>query len=345
MYEGKYGIPTAPEVEHEEGQEHEHEGEEHEEHEEEAGHGHGDEVVDLKFRRHNVRVNAGIKNVGGAIERFTANVNYTDWNHNEVANGEVENRFFNKVLSYRGVFDQEKRGILSGSFGFMGQFRDYKAIGAEATTPPVNQKSFALFALDQLDLERVRFQFGGRMETTHYSPDGLTDRSFTGFSGAAGIQVPLWRGGTLVSNYTHSFRAPALEELYARGPHVGNLTFEIGDANLGRERADGLDASVRHHSSRVQADVTFFQYWLGSYVYLAPTGAIEDGLVEAEYRQADSQYRGAEGRLDVGLHPNVWLHLGFDMVKAELRDTDMPLPRIPPLRGRAGFPPARAQVN
>jgi iron complex outermembrane receptor protein len=128
-----------------------------------------------------------------------------------------------------------------------------------------------------------------------------------------------------------------LEELYARGPHVGNLTFEIGDANLGRERADGLDASVRHHSSRVQADVTFFQYWLGSYVYLAPTGAIEDGLVEAEYRQADSQYRGTEGRLDVGLHPNVWLHLGFDMVKAELRDTDMPLPRIPPLRGRAGF--------
>jgi iron complex outermembrane receptor protein len=343
VYEGKYGIPSAPEDEHEadehdhEGEEDEHEGEEHEdEHEEEGGHGHGHEAVDLKFRRHNVRVSAGVKDLGGALDRFTVNVNYTDWNHNEVADGQVENRFFNKVLSYRGVFDQERRGMLSGNFGFMGQFRDYKAIGAEATTPPVTQQSFALFALEQLDLERVRFQFGGRMETTHYSPDGLSDRSFTGFSGAAGIQVPLWRGGSFVSNYTHSFRAPALEELYAFGPHVGNLTFEIGDANLRRERGDGLDLSLRHHSSRFQVDVTFFEYWLGSYVYLAPTGEIEDGLVQAEYRQTDAQYRGAEGRLDLGLHRNLWLNLGFDMVKAELRDSDTPLPRIPPLRGRAG---------
>ena len=352
-YDGRYGIPVRGEAEHhdeEDGDEHQRVApisralaagvraeEEHDDHE------HGDEVVDLDFRRHSARFTGGIKELGSALDRFTLSLNYTDWNHNELAEDEIHNRFFNRVFSYRGQFDQQRRGMLSGNFGFMGQWRDYKAVGEEAFTPPVKQNSFAVFALEQLDLETVRFQFGGRVETTRYSP-GLSDdvnltreRSFTGFSGAAGMQLPLWRGGSLVTNYTRSYRAPALEELYARGPHVGNLTFEIGDPGLRREKANGLDLSLRHHTSRVRADLNLYQYWIGDYVYLAPTGGIEDNLIEADYRQDDARYRGAEARVDLGLHPNLWLNLGMDLVDAELRDSGMPLPRIPPLRGRVGF--------
>jgi len=72
-------------------------------------------------------------------------------------------------------------------------------------------------------------------------------------------------------------------------------------------------------------------------VYLAPTGEIEEGLVKALYTQADSRYMGAEGRLDVGLHRDVWLNLGFDSVDAQLRESRTPLPRIPPVRGRIGL--------
>jgi iron complex outermembrane receptor protein len=325
VYEGRYGVPNPPEAEHE--------GDD--AGDAEAGHGH--ENVDLDFRRHNVRVSGGLKNLSGLIERFTVNANFTDWVHEEVGDGHVANRFVNKLLSYRGVFDQKQRGVFSGNFGFMGQFRDYRAEGEEAITPPVKQRQAALFALEQLDFERIRLQVGGRVETTHYNPETFAGRSFVGFSGAAGMQAPLWRGGSFVANYTHSYRAPALEELYARGPHAGNLTWEIGDSRLGRERADGLDVSLRHHGRRLQADLTTFQYWIGDYVYLAPTGNVEDGLIEAEYRQADARYRGVEGKLDGNVHPNVWLHLAFDSVSAELRSSGTPLPRIPPVRARAGI--------
>ena len=81
-----------------------------------------------------------------------------------------------------------------------------------------------MFGLETLDFERVSVQFGGRVETNRYSPETtsargvLPDRSFTGFSGAVGIRVPTWQGGALVANYSHSYRAPALEELYNLDP-------------------------------------------------------------------------------------------------------------------------------
>jgi iron complex outermembrane receptor protein len=185
-----------------------------------------------------------------------------------------------------------------------------------------------------LSLSKVRFQVGGRLEHTRYRPEELSPRSFTGASAAAGVNLPLWRGGVLATNYTHSFRAPALEELYNHGPHTGNLTFEVGNAALRPERADGLDLAVRHGSARVHGEANFFYYALSEFVYLAPTGRIEHGLTEAQYRQAPSRYLGAEAHVDLHLRPTLLLDLALDAVDAQLRDSRTPLPRIPPARGR-----------
>ena len=57
----------------------------------------------------------------------------------------------------------------------------------------------------------------------------------------------------------------------------------------------------------------------------------------AEYDQGTTRYAGTEARFDTALHPAVWLNLGLDYVNAELTSTNTPLPRIPPLRGRAGL--------
>jgi len=297
------------------------------------------EIVNLKYARQNVHASAGIKELSASIEKFSLNLNYSDWNHKEMdsVSSEVHNEFWNKQFSYRGVFDQRKRGRLSGSFGFMGMRRDYNAVGDEVITPPVIQNSAAAFALEQLDFEHFRLQFGGRFEHNGYNPAGLPGRSFDGFSGSAGIQKPLWQGGVFAANYTHSYRAPALEELYAYGPHAGNQTFEIGDLNLKRERGEGVDLALRQQWSRFRGEVSFFNYWLRDYVHLAPTGDIKDGLTEAVYRQGDARYRGAEARADIGLGRDVWLNLGLDTVNATLTATNTPLPRIPPLRGHAGF--------
>ena len=293
--------------------------------------------IDLAMRRHDLRFNGGFRDTGRFIDSFTLNLNYSDYQHRELEGDEVGTIFNNEQFLYRGVFTQKKRGRLTGSFGFSGFLRDYEAVGEETLAPPVDQNSFAAFALQELDFERVRFQLGGRVEHNAYEPLGLPSRSFTGFSGAAGVRFTLWPGGAVVFNYTHSYRAPALEELYNNGPHVGNLTFEIGNPALTRESSDGLDLSLRHSTKRVRAEANFYHYSLRDFVFLAPTGEFQEGLIEAAYMQADSRFAGVELGADIGLREDFFLNLNFDAVDAELKDAGTPLPRIPPMRGRVGF--------
>lgn len=303
-----------------------------------------EEQIDLKMRRHDVQFNGGFRNLNSFVDSFRLTLDYSDYRHQELEGEEVGTTFNNQQFVYRGVFGQRKTGRLNGSFGFSGFRRDYETVGAETLSPPVKQNSFAVFALESLDFERVSFQLGARVEHNGYDPVGLRARSFTGFSGAAGVRFELWKGGAFVANYTHSFRAPALEELYNFGPHVGNLTFEIGNPDLTPERNDGIDFSLRQQSGRVRSTANFFYYAIKDFVFLAPVDEdgdgsvdIEDGLTVARYLQGDSRYFGTELDLDFGVRENLWLNLGMDYVNAELKETSTPLPRIPPLRARVGF--------
>lgn len=292
--------------------------------------------VSISTRRHDFKFSGGFRDLDKPVSGFRMTVDYSDYGHKELEGEEVGTQFTNKMLMYRGLFDQRKTGRFSGSFGFSGFHRDYITVGAEALAPPTVQNNFAAFGLQVVDFERVKLQFGGRVEHNSYDPEEALARSFTGFSGAAGIRVGLWREGAFVANYTHSYRAPALEELYNNGPHVGNLTFEIGNPQLTRERNDGVDFSLRHQSKRVNAEANLYYYNIKDFVFLAPTGEIEENLIEAVYSQADSRFVGTELRFDVAAHENLWLNFGFDAVDAQLKETGTPLPRIPPMRGRFG---------
>lgn len=302
------------------------------------------EIVELNPRRHSVEFRGGFRENQSFVTAGTFSVQYSNYKHSEIESetGEIGTSFKNNTVLYQGIFDQRKQGRLSGRFGFWGMHRDFAATGEEALAPPTKHNAFAVFGLETLDFEPVSIQFGGRVETNRYNPEVtvtrgvLPDRTFTGFSGAAGIRVKTWEGGAFVSNFTHSYRAPSLEELYNLGPHRGNLAFEIGDPNLTRERTDGIDFGIRHSTKRLRFEANGFYYHMNDFVFLAPTGAFEEGLVVANYDQAAARFVGTEARFETELHPAIWLNLGLDYVNAELTADNTPLPRIPPLRGRAG---------
>lgn len=294
---------------------------------------HGD--VSLDWRRQNVRFHGGFRELKGFIESFRATVNYSDWRHSELEDDAVGTRFSNKQWTWQGLFQQAKRGHFSGSFGAWAMRRDFNTVGAEALAPPVTQNALAGFAVEEIGFERFRVQFGGRLERNAYTPaGGLRDRSFTGASGSVGLWVKTWEGGAAVANYTSSYRAPALEELYNHGPHLGNLAFEIGNSDLRRERAHGFELSLRQNTGRIRAELNGYLNRISDFVYLAPTGTITEGLIEANYNQANARYLGVEARVDYRLVDSLWLNTGFDYVDAQLSLSRLPLPRIPPARGR-----------
>ena len=357
--EGRNGVPFADELHGHHEDEHGEEGEDEHEEEEEL------ERVSLDTLRRSYRFNWGLNDLGPVVESFGLKLSYVNWNHDEVeffedGESEIGTAFSNDQFVYRGVFEQRAVGRLSGRFGFWGIQRDYEAVGEEALSPPVDQDGFAVFGLEEVGFEKVKLQFGGRLETQRYDPAfaerGLVEhghedeeeeeeheeipdavrRTFTGASAAAGVHADVWDGGAFVANYAHSYRAPALEELYNLGPHVGNLAFEIGDPRLGPERGNGVDLSLRHQKGAVSGEVNLFYYDFSNFIFPFLTGEEEDGLRVVEFTQRDARYTGAEASASFGLHPDLRLNLGADFVDAQDRATGTPLPRIPPFRGKIG---------
>ena len=367
--EGEEGDEEEEHDHDEEGEDHDEE-EEHDHDEEEDEHGHGEEEIEriyLDARRVGYRFNWGLKDLGGAFDHFVLRLAYTDWAHDEIeilSGGSqfVGTEFRNTQLTYRGVFEQQQAGPLSGKFGFWGLTRDYSATGEEALSPPIDQNGFALFTMQVLDFDTYKLQFGGRVESQRYHPglavpsadDGhghgheeeaghedevrdSPDRTFTGASASVGIHADTWRGGAFVANYSHSFRAPSLEELYNYGPHAGSLAFEIGDPNMGAETGDGIELSLRHEAEKVSGSLNFFYYGFRGFVFPFAPGHEQSGLQVIEFTQRDARYVGAEANLGFRLNRMLWLDLGMDRVDAQDTNTDTPLPRIPPLRGKIGL--------
>jgi iron complex outermembrane receptor protein len=170
----------------------------------------------------------------------------------------------------------------------------------------------------------------------HGEPPAVRDRDFTGASGSIGVHADIGSGGAFVANFTAASRAPALEELYNFGPHVGNLAFEIGNPDLELERTTGIDLSLRGRTERASGELSFYTYNISNFVFFNFTGEEVDGLREADFLQGDSRFIGAEAKGDIHLRRGIRLNGGFSVVRATLTETDEDLPRIPPVSGRVG---------
>ncbi len=385
--ENEFGVPFVEEFhshghgeeDHEEEGEHEGEdAEEGEDHEDEEEHDHEEELekVSIRSSRETLRATFGMRHLGSALEGFAIKFARTYYQHDEIEHFEdggqaVGTNFQNTQTTYRGEFQQGGSGLLKGQFGFWGINRDFLAAGEEALSPPIEQNGFALFALEELEFERFKVNFGGRLETQrynpafaereghandeheedehheegeehheeeeeHHAPDAV-DRAFTGASVAVGFQADTWQGGSILANVSRNYRAPSLEELYNFGPHAGTLSFEVGNPLLDAETSTGLEFSIRHGQGRVHGEFSVFRYSFDNFVFPVFTGEFVDGLGELEFEQRAARFTGGEAIVHSSLGGDLSLDLGLDWVDARATESDEALPRIPPLRGKIGL--------
>ncbi len=309
------------------------------------------EQIDIKMRRNNYRFTGGFRNTGGPIESGNFTVDITDYQHQEIeaenGNEIVATTFDNDVFSYRGVLKQVDKKNLSGQFGVEGFRRSYLTVGAEQLIDGrVRQHNFSIFGLEEIKFDRVSIQVGGRIENNRYRPTNsvLTERDFTGFSGAVGVKFEAWKGGTFIANFASSFRPPALEELYNFGPHIGTVTFEIGNQNLTRERSNGIELSFRQKTERVRFNGSVYYTDITNFMYLAPQDLdndgrvdVDDGLPVGRNVQADARFFGADATFEVDFHSYLGAFVVADIVNAKLKQADISLPRITPPRLRVGL--------
>jgi iron complex outermembrane receptor protein len=317
--------------------------------------------IQLTPRRHAITFRGGAQGLTGAIDSYRATLALRRYKHEELDGDVVGTRFGNDTNEVELMGSHRVVGRLKGSAGAWFLDRAFDAQGEEALSPPVDQRGFAAFLYEEMTWPHLTFQFGGRVDYTTYSPLDEGDRDFTTGSASIGLLVRPAAADdrlTIAFSLARAARSPALEEMFFLGVHPGNFAIEIGNPDLRPEHALGFDVSLRWRSSRASGEVTYFRNDISDYIFRSPLTVeqFEERLPVYEARfpnreidfsdeeleefqliefvSADSVLHGIEAHSDVQVGGGIAVELGADYVRGTLKESDDPLPRIPPFRVR-----------
>jgi iron complex outermembrane receptor protein len=330
-----------------------------------------DGILQLTPRRHAFTLRGGGQNLAGAFDSFRATLGVRRYKHDELEGSVVGTAFKNNTAELEVMASHRAFGRLKGSGGGWLLDRAFDATGEEALSPAVDQRGFATFLYEEVTWPHVTFQFGGRLDHTAFTTADGMERDFTNSSGSIGL---LFRPAaaddrlTLAFSLARAARNPVLEEMFFFGVHHGNFALEVGNPDLRSERALGFDLSLRWRSSRASGEVTYFRNDITDYIFRRnltheefeareaefidrfggrePSGhehtegtdtGEEDDLAIVEFVGADSLLQGIEAHADFQFPRGFALEVGADYVRAAVKATDEPLPRIPPFRVRGGL--------
>ena len=329
-------------------------------------------TLQLTPRRHAFTVRAGAERLTGAFEEYRATVAVRRYQHDELEGEEVGTNFRNDTTELQFMGSHRAVGRLKGSIGAWVLDRAFDAVGAEALSPAVDQRGFAAFGYEEVTWPHVTLQFGGRVDRTDYTPVGEAKRNFTNGSLSAGLLLRPAAADdrlTIAASLARAARAPALEEMFFYGVHHGNFALEVGNPNLASEHAFGADLSLRWRTPRASGEVTYFRNDISDYIFRRnmdheefearrdeftarfggrepaghaehegeETGGEEEEIAFVEFVGADAMLQGIESHADFQLTSTLTAEAGLDLVRGALKQNDLPLPRIPPLKFRGGL--------
>ena len=245
-------------------------------------------------------------------------------------------------------------GTVQGVLGWQWDQSDFSALGEEALVPGTKTRSNALFLIEQFKSGPWSLQAGARAERVSVASTGGDEerfgdpvtRRFSPKSLSLSGAYELGQGFSLSSNLSSSQRAPTFYELFANGVHVASGAFEVGDVNLGLERAKAVDLGLHWKQGEAKWSLQVYQTRFSNYIALDASGRSaelvgEDGGTETVpeylYRGVRARMHGIEleGRQPLPAVAGWGLTLGttLDLVRGTNRDTGEPLPRLAPVRG------------
>lgn len=321
---------------HDDDHDDDHEDEDDHDHEEEEEE--GDVTVELEQTRFDL--NTGW-NFGGPIERVQAFAGYADYKHSEIeGNGEVGTVFRNEGYEIRVEAIQAERGNWKAAHGVQLRKRDFSAIGEEAFVTPTESNQIGVYTFHEVELGNSHLEASARYENTkHDNPDSNLNPSFDLISVSGGGDVHLSDSVRIGGTVFRTERAPTSEELFSNGPHLATSQFEIGDVNLDKEIATGVEAAFRHRADDHSITVNAFYTNYSDYIFEIQTGEEEDELDVYQYVADDAEFYGFEAAGKAKITDLGSFALSADTLVEYVRaKTDSgDLPRIPPLSVLSGL--------
>ncbi|MBS1200175.1 MAG: putative TonB-dependent receptor precursor [Proteobacteria bacterium] len=230
------------------------------------------------------------------------------------------------------ALDHSLPWALTGTVGVQWQQVELAATGEEAFVPDSRTRSVGAFLFEERDFTAWSLELGARVDRQEVAGEGIDGYTASAINLSAGAILPVADSVTLVAQVAGIERHPSATELYADGPHAATGQYEIGSADFDTERGIQVEAGLRLAEDGRSAELRAFVVDYEGYLFLAATGAEEDGLPVFEYRQQGARFYGLEATATLELGARGWsLDLLADAVRGQL-DQGGALPRIPPLR-------------
>jgi iron complex outermembrane recepter protein len=288
--------------------------------------------------------------VGSFIHRVKFRLAHTDYEHQELEDGEVGTTFKNRGVEGSVEAGHAPIGAFNGVIGYQFNNTNFEALGDEAFVPSVNTQNQAIYLYEELPLGGSedaphKLTFGGRLGHTQVdSKDSANfgdgqNNSFNPNSFALGGLYSIDDNWSLTGNLSHNERAPSYFELYANGAHVATGQFEVGNSSFSKERSNGVDAQIRWKDAKNSFSLGAYYTRFSNFIGLFDTGNVDpvDLLPIAEFRAVPATFKGLEAEGKFNLIDHLDLTLRGDYVHAKDKRNNEFLPRISPLRLGAGL--------
>jgi iron complex outermembrane receptor protein len=325
----------------------------------------GEENANIDMLTQRTELSSEIRELGTFVERIKFRMAHTDYRHTEFENAAPASRYLNSGVEGTLEAAHQKIGDMSGVIGF--QFENTKlksvALGEDghALLPSTRTTRKGIYLYEELPLDRLKLSAGGRVDKINVRSGGggeeespgefhfgdPSSKHFNTTNLSGGALFKLDENWSVGSNLTHTERAPTANELFVHGVHHATRLYEEGNADLKKERSNGIDAQLRWKDAKNSFNVSAYYTRFQNFINLYKTGEqVEDEHHagefhdKAEFRgdkvtfrgmEADGRFRVYEGSGDLDLT------LRGDYVRATNSDTGNPVPRISPMRLGFGF--------
>lgn len=232
-----------------------------------------------------------------------------------------------KTFTYEAKYYFPKKENFETIAGIQGLVQNNENFGEEILIPDADIKDFGTFITSFYNINKktslqggIRYDFrnidtkkhvilhehNGEIEEHIFAP---LNNDYNSFNASLGLKSTLFKHITTRVNIASGFRAPNLAELSSNGVHHGTNRFEKGNSNLSSEQNIQTDISLEYQNKHIEIFLNGFYNKINNYIYIAPTGEIEDGHEVFEYTQNNSKLYGGEFGFHLHPHPIHWLHL------------------------------------
>lgn len=236
-----------------------------------------------------------------------------------------------------------------GTVGASALAQGNQTLGKAFLIPGYDLWQGALYAQEEWTRGRLTLSAGARGDvvsqtTIAFADFGITSpagtRRWADVSGSLGAAWALTPDLDVALRAARAWRPPTVNERYAQGVHHGTAQYELGDAALGRERSQGLEASLRYRGARLAVDAAAYRNLIDGFIFLRPVQpvlTIRGAFPAFNYDQTRARLQGLELSSTVVLHPRLELLVGGTLVRGTDRLAGGPLFDMPADRLNLGL--------